>query len=91
MWEGQGKRELKSVGECLWDKLEAKDSGNSRESMRVILAKTPAIRDLEPEMITSYNKARLPVKVRKYQMSHKTFDPQFIILMDVQRQRWSRN
>jgi hypothetical protein len=46
------------VKEHLWEELETKDNGNSQESMRVTLAKTPS----NGEPAISYNKATFPME-----------------------------
>ena len=36
-------------------------------------------RDMEPELVISYNQARLPVEVLRHQPSHKPYHLQFVL------------
>ena len=46
--------------------------------MRVTL-RLLAMEDMEPEMATFCNQARLPMKGLEHQLSHKTLNPQFVM------------
>ena len=63
----------------LWDELETQGNGNFKESIRMTIAKTLAIRRLEPELSFSCNQARFLMEENGYQPSHKTLN-----LQDVQ-------
>jgi hypothetical protein len=58
---------------------EAWDKESVQESMRVSLAVTHYTGDMEPEEVTSYIQAGTPVEPLRYQPTHKTFNPKFIL------------
>ena len=45
----------------------------------VTLAVTCYTEDMQPEKVTSYSQAGTPVEQERYQFTHKTFNPNFIV------------
>jgi hypothetical protein len=68
---------------CVWvhlqDQIETWDKGGSQNSIRVTLAVTHYIGDMEPEKATSCSQKGTPVELQRYQPTHKTLNTKFIL------------
>ena len=60
-------------------KTETWDKGGVEESVGVILTVTHYIENMEPEEAAFYSQAETPVEQQGYQLTHKTFNLQFIL------------
>lgn len=55
------------------------DKGSTQESIRVALAVTHYIDDMEPQGATSYSQAGTLVDQQRHEPTHKTFNPKNIL------------
>lgn len=71
--------------------IETWDKGGPQESVVVILAVTQSTGDMEPEEVTSWSQAGIPMEQQGHQPTHKTFNPKFIQGMKQRLREWPTN